>query len=149
MLISIVWRSENRSKWCVCSTADSKRRIATSNGIDDVPRIMAHKDPLSKNSNNTIWRQRSMNLITIRATSCLEISPRKQLPNWRSSTRRLATMASPVRPRRFAPLNTEKRSEGDKRPVLKGIVFDVDGTLCLPQNYMFGEMRYVCAWSRS
>lgn len=26
-------------------------------------------------------------------------------------------------------------------PKLKGIVFDVDGTLCKPQNYMFGEMR--------
>ncbi|KAF1924555.1 HAD-like protein [Didymella exigua CBS 183.55] len=50
-------------------------------------------------------------------------------------------MAPPVRPRRFAPLNLEKKSEGDKRPTLKGIVFDVDGTLCLPQNYMFGEMR--------
>ncbi|KAJ4337165.1 hypothetical protein N0V87_004836 [Didymella glomerata] len=50
-------------------------------------------------------------------------------------------MAPPVRPRRFAPLNPEKKSAGDKRPVLKGIVFDVDGTLCLPQNYMFGEMR--------
>lgn len=58
-------------------------------------------------------------------------------------------MAPPVRPRRFAPLNPEKKSEGDKRPVLKGIVFDVDGTLCLPQNYMFGEMRYVCAHSWS
>ncbi|KAL1592967.1 hypothetical protein SLS59_009611 [Nothophoma quercina] len=50
-------------------------------------------------------------------------------------------MGSPVRPRKFAPLNPEKKQAGDKRPVLKGIVFDVDGTLCLPQNYMFGEMR--------
>ncbi|KAJ4374519.1 hypothetical protein N0V86_007388 [Didymella sp. IMI 355093] len=50
-------------------------------------------------------------------------------------------MAPPVRPRRFAPLNPEKKSTEDKRPALKGIVFDVDGTLCLPQNYMFGEMR--------
>lgn len=55
-----------------------------------------------------------------------------------------------MRPRRFAPLDPKKKSEGDKRPVLKGIVFDVDGTLCLPQNYMFGEMRYVCvhSWSQ-
>lgn len=52
-------------------------------------------------------------------------------------------MASPVRPRKFAPLNPEKKQEGDKRPILKGIVFDVDGTLCEPQNYMFGQMRYV------
>ncbi|KAF2628141.1 HAD-like protein [Macroventuria anomochaeta] len=50
-------------------------------------------------------------------------------------------MASPARPRRFAPLNPEKKREGDKRPILKGVVFDVDGTLCLPQNYMFAQMR--------
>jgi len=60
-------------------------------------------------------------------------------------TRKLGTMAAPIRPRRFAPLNPEKKKDGDVRPVLKGIVFDVDGTLCLPQNYMFGEMRHVCA----
>ncbi|KAF2745279.1 HAD-like protein [Sporormia fimetaria CBS 119925] len=48
---------------------------------------------------------------------------------------------SPIRPRRFAPLNPARRKEGDERPKLKGIVFDVDGTLCEPQNYMFAEMR--------
>lgn len=42
--------------------------------------------------------------------------------------------------RRFAPLNPEKPNSYSARK-LKGIVFDVDGTLCLPQNYMFGEMR--------
>jgi HAD superfamily hydrolase (TIGR01549 family) len=68
-------------------------------------------------------------------------------------------MSQPVRPRRFAPLDPAKRKEGDQRPLLKGTVFDVDGTLCkllnvlcsvhvgvlneqgLPQNYMFAEMR--------
>ncbi|KAL5116455.1 hypothetical protein ACEQ8H_005691 [Pleosporales sp. CAS-2024a] len=49
-------------------------------------------------------------------------------------------MAHPVRPRRFAPLDSTKRRD-DSGPALKGIVFDVDGTLCLPQNYMFAEMR--------
>ena len=39
--------------------------------------------------------------------------------------------SSPNRPRRFAPLNPEKQTEGeDLGPWLKGIVFDVDGTLC-------------------
>jgi hypothetical protein len=37
---------------------------------------------------------------------------------------------NPIRPRRFAPLDPAKQKEGDKRPVLRGIVFDVDGTLC-------------------
>ncbi|WEW60866.1 hypothetical protein PRK78_006354 [Emydomyces testavorans] len=63
-------------------------------------------------------------------------------------------------PRRFAPLNPERRGQresllaagggggggagmmmAEEEPVLKGVVFDVDGTLCLPQNYMFQEMR--------
>jgi hypothetical protein len=34
------------------------------------------------------------------------------------------------RPRRFAPLDPAKRVDGDTRPMLKGVVFDVDGTLC-------------------
>ncbi|EFX03137.1 HAD superfamily hydrolase [Grosmannia clavigera kw1407] len=33
--------------------------------------------------------------------------------------------------------------------VLKGVVFDVDGTLCIPQNYMFGEMRAVLGIDKS
>ncbi|KAF9691066.1 hypothetical protein EKO04_011076 [Ascochyta lentis] len=75
--------------------------------------------------------------ITAKTTNHLKTLPRKYFPNWR---RTLASMA-PLRPRKFAPLNPEKKKEGDSRPTLKGIVFDVDGTLCLPQNYMFAEMR--------
>ncbi|KAI9367027.1 HAD-like domain-containing protein [Aspergillus egyptiacus] len=44
------------------------------------------------------------------------------------------------RQRRFAPLNPAN-PDPPNTPQLKGIVFDVDGTLCLPQNYMFGQMR--------
>ncbi|KAI1933384.1 hypothetical protein LOZ12_006477 [Ophidiomyces ophidiicola] len=45
--------------------------------------------------------------------------------------------------RKFAPLNHElgRRNAAKGLPVLKGVVFDVDGTLCLPQQYMFQEMR--------
>ncbi|KAL4778148.1 HAD-like domain-containing protein [Aspergillus varians] len=50
-----------------------------------------------------------------------------------------------LRQRRFAPLNGEPSTD----PQLKGIVFDVDGTLCLPQNYMFGEMRAALGISKS
>ncbi|KAL6709342.1 hypothetical protein ACN47E_001749 [Coniothyrium glycines] len=51
--------------------------------------------------------------------------------------------AEPVRRRCFAPLDPSKQGPTgrDARPPLRGIVFDVDGTLCLPQNYMFAEMR--------
>lgn len=34
----------------------------------------------------------------------------------------------PLRQRRFAPLNPERKNESDA-PALEGIVFDVDGTL--------------------
>ncbi|KAF2674722.1 haloacid dehalogenase-like hydrolase [Microthyrium microscopicum] len=44
------------------------------------------------------------------------------------------------RPRRFAPLK-DGDVEDSGAPKLAGIVFDVDGTLCEPQNYMFAEMR--------
>ncbi|KAL3464071.1 HAD-like domain-containing protein [Aspergillus heterothallicus] len=53
-----------------------------------------------------------------------------------------------LRQRRFAPLNQSNR-ESSNAPQLKGIVFDVDGTLCLPQNYMFGEMRAALGISKS
>lgn len=33
------------------------------------------------------------------------------------------------------------KGDGDGAPKLRGVVFDVDGTLCEPQNYMFSEMR--------
>ncbi|KAF4809786.1 putative uncharacterized hydrolase [Colletotrichum siamense] len=45
-----------------------------------------------------------------------------------------------VTPRRFAPLK-DGAAANSNAPRLKGIVFDVDGTLCEPQTYMFKEMR--------
>ncbi|KAH7350887.1 HAD-like domain-containing protein [Rhexocercosporidium sp. MPI-PUGE-AT-0058] len=50
------------------------------------------------------------------------------------------SMSSPLlkESRRFAPLGTDA---GGELPQLKGIVFDVDGTLCIPQTWMFGQMR--------
>ncbi|KAI3326180.1 HAD-like protein [Xylariaceae sp. AK1471] len=45
-------------------------------------------------------------------------------------------------PRRFAPLKYTAGQHTDL-PKLQGIIFDVDGTLCLPQNYMFTQMRSV------
>lgn len=48
-------------------------------------------------------------------------------------------------PRRFAPVVSKEvstASAGSTDPsVLQGIIFDMDGTLCEPQNYMFGQMR--------
>ncbi|KAK7550897.1 haloacid dehalogenase-like hydrolase [Phyllosticta paracitricarpa] len=46
--------------------------------------------------------------------------------------------------RRFAPLDPAKarRLVGQENVRwVRGVVFDVDGTLCEPQNYMFAEMR--------
>lgn len=41
--------------------------------------------------------------------------------------------------RRMAPLSD--RNATNHAPKVKGLIFDMDGTLCLPQNYMFQEMR--------
>ncbi|EEP80313.1 predicted protein [Uncinocarpus reesii 1704] len=73
-----------------------------------------------------------------RTTSCIP-QPRPLLENQQQPPR-------PGKMRRFAPLNPELRKlevqgAGETVPVLRGVVFDVDGTLCLPQHYMFQEMR--------
>jgi phosphoglycolate phosphatase-like HAD superfamily hydrolase len=46
--------------------------------------------------------------------------------------------------RRFAPIpraGTSHETKQDDGPELRGVIFDMDGTLCEPQNYMFGQMR--------
>ncbi|CAN9415550.1 unnamed protein product [Alternaria alternata] len=86
-----------------------------------------------------------MNAIVFRCSSLLrnqyKPSGLNSIRIYSPATRLVSSMSQPVRPRRFAPLDPAKRMDGDERPLLKGIVFDVDGTLCLPQNYMFAEMR--------
>ncbi|KAI1098508.1 HAD-like protein [Jackrogersella minutella] len=48
-----------------------------------------------------------------------------------------------IRPRRFAPLKETVAGERHELPKLQGVIFDVDGTLCEPQNHMFTQMRAV------
>ncbi|KXJ91138.1 HAD-like domain-containing protein [Microdochium bolleyi] len=67
----------------------------------------------------------------------------------------MSTMAQRS-PRRFAPLraqaaaaSTNSSSSNSEAPKLQGIVFDVDGTLCKPQNHMFGQMRQVLGIPKS
>lgn len=61
-------------------------------------------------------------------------------------------MSSSTPPKQFLPLKgrtpngtippTPASVAGQHQPkVLRGVVFDVDGTLCIPQTYMFGQMR--------
>ncbi|KAJ5190463.1 hydrolase [Penicillium cinerascens] len=64
----------------------------------------------------------------------------------RSSIMSVAAECKHLRPRRFAPLDPTRASDA---PPLKGIVFDVDGTLCLPQHHMFNEMREALGIDRS
>ncbi|KIX00730.1 uncharacterized protein Z518_09795 [Rhinocladiella mackenziei CBS 650.93] len=52
------------------------------------------------------------------------------------------------KPRCFAPLDPSAQ-HGQDLPKLKGVIFDMDGTLCLPQNYMFQEMRAALGIPRS
>ncbi|KAL2196556.1 HAD-like domain-containing protein [Corynascus similis CBS 632.67] len=49
---------------------------------------------------------------------------------------------------KFAPLN-RPFTPAPQRRKLEGIVFDVDGTLCEPQTYMFAEMRSALGISKS
>ncbi|EQL33673.1 HAD superfamily hydrolase [Blastomyces gilchristii SLH14081] len=57
-------------------------------------------------------------------------------------------VSSSLRSWRFAPLHPDASKDNNKLK-LKGVVFDVDGTLCLPQNYMFQEMRSVLGIDKS
>jgi phosphoglycolate phosphatase-like HAD superfamily hydrolase len=57
-----------------------------------------------------------------------------------SASSKLDQPDSKRRPRRFAPLNPDLENKHGA-PKLRGVVFDVDGTLCLPQNHMFKAMR--------
>ncbi|OJD24941.1 hypothetical protein ACJ73_03688 [Blastomyces percursus] len=59
-----------------------------------------------------------------------------------------AAVSSSLRSWRFAPLQLDASKDNNKL-TLKGVVFDVDGTLCLPQNYMFQEMRSVLGIDKS
>ncbi|XXH03420.1 MAP kinase kinase (MEK) [Hypoxylon texense] len=52
-------------------------------------------------------------------------------------------------PRRFAPLKDAAASQHHDLPRLQGVIFDVDGTLCQPQNHMFAEMRTVLGIPKS
>ncbi|KLU88457.1 hypothetical protein MAPG_07443 [Magnaporthiopsis poae ATCC 64411] len=61
--------------------------------------------------------------------------------------RRLLSAMAARKPRQFAPLRPGAPSEGS--PALQGVIFDVDGTLCKPQNYMFAEMRAVLGIPKS
>ncbi|KAH8178974.1 haloacid dehalogenase-like hydrolase domain-containing protein [Sarocladium implicatum] len=58
-------------------------------------------------------------------------------------------MASKGSARRFAPLKESLRSSPSDAPTLRGVVFDMDGTLCIPQTYMFGQMREALGITKS
>ncbi|KAI1756036.1 HAD-like protein [Xylaria castorea] len=54
-----------------------------------------------------------------------------------------------IGPRRFAPLKHTPGQQQMHLPKLQGVIFDVDGTLCLPQNYMFPQMRAILGIPKS
>ncbi|KAI0473225.1 haloacid dehalogenase-like hydrolase [Xylariaceae sp. FL0804] len=57
--------------------------------------------------------------------------------------------AATATPRRFAPLREGAGAPDSGSPRLQGVVFDVDGTLCEPQNHMFADMRRVLGIPKS
>ncbi|KAJ3539465.1 hypothetical protein NM208_g5475 [Fusarium decemcellulare] len=52
-------------------------------------------------------------------------------------------------PKRFVPLKKGSHGLPTDTPALRGVVFDMDGTLCQPQTYMFREMRQVLGISKT
>ncbi|KAI5805782.1 putative HAD superfamily hydrolase [Geopyxis carbonaria] len=59
------------------------------------------------------------------------------------SPRRLSLSSSPTTRPRLAPLSPTRPATG--APKLAGVIFDVDGTLTLPQPWMFSAMRRAAA----
>jgi hypothetical protein len=72
----------------------------------------------------------------------VQLGPARVKP-YTNTTIRLYAMAA-NNARRFAPLaraSSSHETQGNGGDVLRGVIFDMDGTLCEPQNYMFGQMR--------
>jgi hypothetical protein len=97
--------------------------------ITSAKKVRLRSDPLPREETQPA-QTTSMNALISRHTSHLRSICKPSGYSTRICLRSVNTMTQPVRPRRFAPLDPAKKKEGDDRPVLKGIVFDVDGTLC-------------------
>ncbi|KAK6521464.1 hypothetical protein TWF506_001677 [Arthrobotrys conoides] len=74
------------------------------------------------------------------------LQPKVTQPRYQSTftiTRILncSTTMTSSKPRGFSPLDPTKAPTPPLFPHLQAVVFDVDGTLCLPQSWMFAEMR--------
>lgn len=91
----------------------------------DAPASDVHKQTFTKMATNFM---RHLNHLAAQVKSSTSF-PRIFPVSCRAS-RSMSSMTQPVRPRRFAPLDPARRKPQDDRPILKGIVFDVDGTLC-------------------
>lgn len=80
-----------------------------------------------------IWKKSLLHMLTRQTlTSHARISSGKFLPRLHMSTGTAKRWP-------FTPLKPSAAGQHGRK--LEGVVFDVDGTLCLPQNYMFREMR--------
>ncbi|WZH43492.1 HAD-like domain-containing protein [Fusarium acuminatum] len=55
--------------------------------------------------------------------------------------RRVVSIMTSSSPKRFIPLKKGNHDLPTGTPTLRGVVFDMDGTLCEPQTYMFKEMK--------
>ncbi|KAF5656739.1 HAD superfamily hydrolase [Fusarium heterosporum] len=58
-----------------------------------------------------------------------------------SMLRRVVSIMASSSPKRFIPLKKGNHDLPTGTPSLHGVVFDMDGTLCEPQTYMFKEMK--------
>jgi len=67
--------------------------------------------------------------------------PENQPRHWSSTARIASASLYSQMYHQFEPLSRNADAQDGRRNKLRGVVFDMDGTLCLPQNYMFAEMR--------
>ncbi|PHH89421.1 hypothetical protein CDD83_6074 [Cordyceps sp. RAO-2017] len=73
--------------------------------------------------------------------SAARLGARRRRPTTTGLSGRPPTVVEARGPkRRFAPLG-HGFDDDDRLPRLRGVVFDMDGTLCEPQTFMFAEMR--------
>jgi len=118
-----------------------------------------HHNPKPTTTDHRILNLMSCSSLRIKllsySTAFAITRPSPQFLAWRANRPGLLTrrtfciMPPPKRPRQFRPLDPAKQVTGDTRPILKGIVFDVDGTLCESKagpfnvEYLFSRSGHV------
>ncbi|OAA61841.1 HAD superfamily hydrolase [Niveomyces insectorum RCEF 264] len=112
-----------------------------------VPVYAATTPPLTTRSFSDFTTPAAMATATPPDTTIasLAVPLRKRFLPLKGRTAAKSSMPSPGAPSTFPVAGHHHHHP----KVLRGVVFDVDGTMCLPQTYMFGEMRAALGITKS